>query len=45
MGNDKTNMIIAVVLSLAVLLGWNYFVSLLLATVYYNGATSAPVLR
>ncbi|KMO35232.1 membrane protein insertase YidC [Methylobacterium aquaticum] len=27
MGNDKTNMIIAVVLSLAVLLGWNYFVS------------------
>ena len=26
-------------------LGWNYFVSLLLATVYYNGATSAPVLR
>ncbi len=27
MGNDKTNMIIAVALSLAVLLGWNYFVS------------------
>jgi len=26
-------------------LGWNYFVSLLLATVYYNGDTSAPVLR
>jgi hypothetical protein len=26
-------------------LGWNYFVSLLLATIYYNGATSAPVLR
>ncbi|GJD50115.1 Membrane protein insertase YidC [Methylobacterium crusticola] len=27
MGNDKTNMIIAIALSLAVLLGWNYFVS------------------
>ncbi|WP_407529304.1 membrane protein insertase YidC [Methylobacterium oryzisoli] len=27
MGNDKTNMIIAVVLSLAVLLGWNYLVT------------------
>jgi hypothetical protein len=26
-------------------LGWSYFVSLLLATIYYNGATSAPVLR
>jgi hypothetical protein len=26
-------------------LGWNYFISLLLATIYYNGATSAPVLR
>jgi hypothetical protein len=26
-------------------LGWCYFVSLLLATIYYNGATSAPVLR
>ncbi|ACL60222.1 membrane protein insertase YidC [Methylobacterium nodulans] len=27
MGNDKTNMIIAIALSLAVLLGWNYFVA------------------
>ncbi|MEA1831809.1 membrane protein insertase YidC [Methylobacterium durans] len=27
MGNDKTNMIVAIVLSLVVLLGWNYFVA------------------
>ncbi|MGU3360532.1 membrane protein insertase YidC [Methylobacterium sp. M6A4_1b] len=27
MGNDKTNMIVAIALSLAVLLGWNYFVA------------------
>ncbi|MFE1601429.1 membrane protein insertase YidC [Methylobacterium sp. ID0610] len=27
MGNDKTNMIIAIALSLAVLLGWNYFIT------------------
>jgi len=27
MGNDKTNMIVAIALSLAVLLGWNYFIS------------------
>ncbi len=27
MGNDKTNMIIAIALSLAVLLGWNYFIA------------------
>ena len=27
MGNDKTNMIVAVALSLAVLLGWHYFVA------------------
>jgi len=25
--------------------GWSYFVSLLLATIYYNGDTSAPILR
>jgi YidC/Oxa1 family membrane protein insertase len=27
MGNDKTNMIVAIALSLAVLLGWNYFIA------------------
>ncbi|GEP06391.1 membrane protein insertase YidC [Methylobacterium oxalidis] len=27
MGNDKTNMIVAIALSLVVLLGWNYFVA------------------
>ncbi|GEP12125.1 membrane protein insertase YidC [Methylobacterium gnaphalii] len=27
MGNDKTNMFVAIALSLAVLLGWNYFVA------------------
>jgi len=26
-------------------IGWSYFVSLLLATIYYNGDTSAPILR
>ncbi|TXM94110.1 membrane protein insertase YidC, partial [Methylobacterium sp. WL103] len=27
MGNDKTNMFVAIALSLVVLLGWNYFVA------------------
>ncbi len=35
----------SLVLRFVPFLGWNYFVSLLLATIYYNGATSAPVLR
>jgi hypothetical protein len=25
--------------------GWTYFVTLLLATIYYNADTTAPVLR
>ena len=27
MGNDKTNMFVAIALSLAILLGWHYFVT------------------
>jgi hypothetical protein len=46
LGKDSTRVLYkTLVVRFVPFVGWTYFVTLLLATIYYNADTTAPVLR